>query len=97
MRRSHAVALNEDSVPIPSGGRQGARAATVVPVALDGFWLVSQAAQAVTKLLDGERRGIVVHPEVIPLWNDTPEKTGRDCRAYYRRSEKTIYVLWGVV
>ena len=69
----------------------------VAPSAPDGFWLVSQAAQAVTNLLDREKRGIAVHPDVIRLWNDTPEKTGRDCRAYYRRSEKTIYVLWGAV
>lgn len=61
-----------------------------------GFWLVSQAARVLNTLLDHERRGVVAHKgDVVPLWKNTPEKGGNDCRAYYLRSKNAIEVVWG--
>ena len=52
-----------------------------------GFWLVSQTA----RLLNDVRRTNPPDAEVVPLWDDHARK----CRAFYRRSENAIEIVWG--
>jgi hypothetical protein len=69
---------------------------SVPPEDRAGFWLVSQAARVLTQYLAAEQRGQVrCDDAVIPLWQNSVENDGNDCRASFVRSERAIYVSWG--